>query len=283
MNFLVKLEDLVNKFLILLQELVAKYIPKPIKALWASIAAFWTGLLTFIKSIPSKLKEFIPKALAFLKAQVSSFDFKAKLMGSYQAAMEKHKQHSEGKKTGAFKKAMLTPFLLLGQWLQGLSPAQSLGLMALTGLSLLSIIGIGFSGHRLVSQHIDANRAPASVEPEVAYERPNYYKKQTRFLEVTNIRLPVHFVQVNEIRSVDLDFTATLSNRKSKMILEKLEFQLRDHLVLTIEPVVSSFPLEDEGKEIIRQKIQNEINDFMAANKIEGEVQELKLTYVLAN
>ena len=74
-----------------------------------------------------------------------------------------------------------------------------------------------------------------------------------------------------------------MSNRLSRMKLEKLEFQLRDHLVLNIEPMIAAFPLEDEGKEIIREKLTMEIHDFMKTHNIEGEVKDLKLVYILAN
>jgi hypothetical protein len=174
------------------------------------------------------------------------------------------------------------PFLVVAQWVQGLSPAQALLLLGFSGASILSVIGIGFSGHKLAKNHLDDGRAPASVD-EILYERPGYYKKQTRHFEVSNFRLPVYVAQVNEVRSVDIDFTATMSNRNAKMYLEKREFQLRDHLINNIEPSVSSFPLEEEGKEIIRKKVWMEINDYLKENKIEGEVTELKITYVLAN
>jgi hypothetical protein len=67
------------------------------------------------------------------------------------------------------------------------------------------------------------------------------------------------------------------------MQLEKLEFQLRDHLILNIEPMISSFPLEEEGKGILREKLIMEINDFMKAQGLEGQVKDLKITYILAN
>jgi len=67
------------------------------------------------------------------------------------------------------------------------------------------------------------------------------------------------------------------------MQLEKLEFQLRDHLILNVEPMLASFPLEEEGKQILREKLTMEINDFLSERKIVGEVKEIKLIYILAN
>ena len=42
-------------------------------------------------------------------------------------------------------------------------------------------------------------------------------------------------------------------------------------------------PLVDEGKEILRQKLMQEINTFLKSRQIEGYVQDLKLTYILGN
>jgi flagellar basal body-associated protein FliL len=89
--------------------------------------------------------------------------------------------------------------------------------------------------------------------------------------------------KLNELRSIDIDFSATMSSRMSRMKLEKKEIELRDHLILNVEPMIVSFPLEDEGKEILRKKLTLEINDFMITHQIEGEVQDIKLIYVLAN
>lgn len=282
MNLLIKLEDFINKLILLLQEQLAKVVPTPVKKAWNKVAGFFAFLIAWLKKSPFLLKDLAFKLIPLIKAPLS-IDYKGKLIGSYQQALEKYKQNGPEQKTGKFKKIILAPILVLGQWMSGLSPVQSLVLLIFTALSFVSLGGMLLSGQRLARLHLDIDRAPASVEEEISYERPQYYKKQNRFLDVTNVRLPVYFVGVNEIRSVDIDFTATLSNRQTRQVLEKLEFQLRDHLVLQVEPVVSSFPLEEEGKEIIRQKLKAEINEFLKLKNINGEVVEMKITYILAN
>jgi hypothetical protein len=69
----------------------------------------------------------------------------------------------------------------------------------------------------------------------------------------------------------------------SRMQVDKLELQFRDHLVLNLEPMVAAFPLEEEGKEILRQKLLSEMNEFMVSRDIEGQVLDVKIVYVLAN
>jgi flagellar basal body-associated protein FliL len=69
----------------------------------------------------------------------------------------------------------------------------------------------------------------------------------------------------------------------SRIQVDKLELQFRDHLVLNLEPMMASFPLEEEGKEILRQKLLSEMNDFMESREIEGKVLDVKIVYVLGN
>jgi flagellar basal body-associated protein FliL len=282
MNFLEKIENLINQLLIKLGELAYKAIPKPLKNIIENFAEKKALFVLFLKRLPALIKVFIISFIGKAKSTALAFDYKAALNETYTKAMAQYKERSP-KGASKLNTLIMTPILMMAQWLKGLSPAQSLLLLSFTCASGLAIIGIGFSGRKLAHNHLDASRSPASSPEEVEYLRPDYYKKQTRFFEVTNLRLPVYVAKVNEIKSVDIDFIATMNNRSSRMFLEKHEFHLRDHLILQIEPSVAAFPLLDEGKEIIRRKLLLEINDFLKQNGVEGEVQELKIIYVLAN
>lgn len=287
MGLIEKLENFVNKLLILIWDLVvraiAKIVPPKVKIIFSKISYWISRALTFLKDSPRLLIKSAPLLIAKTKSFLADYNFKAKLNDTYKSAMAQYAKAQPGSKITGLKKTLLTPFLMLGQWVNGLTSAQTAMLLTFSAASVLAIINIVFSGHRIMDQHRSENRAPASVEEEVPYDRPDYYKKQTRHLEMASIRLPVYFANVNELRSIDIDFIATMSNRLSRMKLERLEFQLRDHLILHIEPMVASFPLEDEGKEIIREKLHMEINEFLIKHQIEGEVKDLKLTYILAN
>lgn len=281
MNLLEKFENFINFLLLRLGELIVKSIPAPLKTLWRKIEGWLGWLAANFKQLPAITKKILITFIGDTKKSAVGFNYKAALQDTYKKAMSQAKETSPG--LGKLATLLLTPFLMLGQWMKGLSAAQALLLMSFSTGSVLAVIGIAFSGHKLANNHFDASRSPASVEEAVKYERPDYYKKQTRHFEVTNLRLPVYVAKVNEIRSVDIDFTATMTNRNARVFLEKHEFHLRDHLILQMEPSIASFPLEEEGKEIIRRKLLSEIDDFLKQNEVEGEVLELKITYVLAN
>ena len=284
MNFVEKIENLINGLLLklggLFLGLLSRIAPSRLKNLFTKFQQFIARFKVFIKQSPFLFKDLAIKKIGELKANAQSLDYKAKLLSSYQNALNQYRASTEGK-AGKFRTIILTPFLVFGQWLQGLTLTQSMLLTSATAASLVAVVGVIYSGQRLIKDNSAVERTPASIE--VAYERPEYYKEQNRQLVFTNIRLPVYIPQVNELRSVDIDFSLTLSNRESRANLSKKEFELRDHLILEMEPVIASFPLEEEGKAVIKEKIFREVNIFMQDHKIEGEVSEVEITYILAN
>lgn len=268
MNFISKIEDFINAFLNKLITSFLKLIPLSIKRFFAAIP-----------KLPVWFKDAAVAFLAYVKVKARE---------SHQELMSMNAE-KRSKAFRSVKAFFLTPFYMMGHMLDGLSTGQSILVLTLTSASLLSVISIGFSGKRIIYHDEEAMseelRMPASeaIEEEVTFDRPEYYKKQDRHFGITNLKLPLYKGGLESIHTVDIDFNATLSNRNSRLFLEKNEFPLRDHLVLTIEPSISDFPLEEEGKEIIRAKIAREIDSFLVKNQIEGEVEELKLTYMLAN
>lgn len=287
MGLLEKLETLINNLLILLGDrftrMLMKLISPKVRAIYAKIINWIILAITWCKNLPTSLKKAGPMFLAKIKNYFLTFNYREKFQESYKAAISQYKKTQSGSKVSEFKTLLLTPFLIMGQWLKGLSSAQAILLLGFTTASFLAGINMVFTGNRMMDRQMNGERSPASIEEVVPYDRPEYYKEQSRHLEIASLRLPVYVANVNELRTIDIDFSATMSNRLSRMQLEKLEFQLRDHLVLNVEPMLASFPLEEEGKIIIREKLTMEIKNFMVAHEINGDVQEIKLVYILAN
>lgn len=286
MGLIEKLEILINKLLIALGDLLIraclKLLPPPVIAFFNRLTTLWALIVLRVKTSPAYLKENLPLLIGKSKTLATNIDLKSTLSEASKLAKEKYSSGLKDSKIPAWKKTLLTPFILFGIWLKGLSSSQSLLLLVFTGASILSVINIAFSGNRIMTHQVES-RSPASVEEEITYDRPGYYKKQTRHMQITNLRLPVYFANTNDLRTIDIDFSATLSNRLARMKLEKLEFQLRDHLILNVEPMETAFPLEDEGKAILKEKLQKEIDEFLIRQKIEGSVKDVKIIYILAN
>ena len=290
MKFLLKIEDAINHVLILIGDLFMNLLkklmhPKLILLIERIKQAIAEGI-QWLKNLPKLIIQKTPIFISWFKNYLKTFNYKTELEKTFAVAIAQYEKTQAGHKLSKLKQILLVPFLIVGQWLQGLTAAQTVILLGSTAASVLAAINIFFSSHRVLESHQYGYRSPASMEfeeEEVVYERPDYYKQEFRHLQLTNVRLPVYVTDINELKHIDIDFTATLSNRMGRMMMERLEFQLRDHLILEVEPMEVNSPLFDEGKEILRQKLMQEINTFLKSRQIEGYVQDLKLTYILGN
>lgn len=280
MDLLSKIETLLNALLLKFGAVLYGLIPTPLLRAYDWIMVQWQRVINLPQLISHKARVLY----ALIRNNMFSFDYKSMLLQTFHASLARYKKSQPGKQLSQAKLILLAPFLMLSGWLQGLSAGQSLLLLGFTSASFLSGVNMIFSCHRIMTASDENSRTPASVESvQSAYDRPGYYKKQNRHLEFIAIRLPIHLPKVNELRSVDVDFNLTLSTRHARELLSKKEFQLRDHLVLNIEPSIASFSLEEEGKEIMRVKLTQEVEAFMKEHQIPGTIQELKITYILAN
>jgi flagellar basal body-associated protein FliL len=286
MGFIEKIETIINKIIMSILHAIGvgmkKVTPQFIFKLHDKFQFSQQRFKTWFKQLPNLiLKWLLTKGNSF-KSNLATIDFKGIVNQHTKMIIEKSGVSADSSVFKKVRALFLAPFYLASQWFNGLSTNQALLLMTFTGASLLAVIGIFSSGSRIALIE-EAARRPASIEPEAIYDRPDYYKKETKHFDMSSLRLPVFFSDINQLKSVDIDYTATLSNRAAKMYLEKQEFQLRDHLIIQIEPIVPSFPLEEEGKDIIRKKIQQEIDQFLIKHGIEGKTVDVKITYVLAN
>lgn len=194
-----------------------------------------------------------------------------------QKAFQKSKQHSPLK---AVISAFSAPFVYLFQWAATLKPAHFMILFVFTTASIFSVMGIVVQSQKMLKSNAAA-RAPASAE--VAYSRPAYHKIDQREISFNNVKIPVYITGLNELRALIIDFSVVTSNRATKRWLEKNEFQMRDHLIQTLEPVLPSFPMTDEGRVMITDKLKDELNAFLVNHHVEGEIEEARLVYILAH
>lgn len=132
-----------------------------------------------------------------------------------------------------------------------------------------------------IYQAENPNRSPASVQ-EYDY-RPEYKTFQSRSLKVMNMKVPVEVESVREISSITIDFSIRTTTRFSKLFLENYEYKLKDYFFTTVQPVISNFPLEAEGKDVLKEKITEEVNNFLRENGVEGKVEEIEIVFIVAS
>ena len=125
------------------------------------------------------------------------------------------------------------------------------------------------------------------VGPDTAnyIKRPKYFLGEKRQFSLQNIDLPIYVESVNAIRMLTFDFTIESSNRYIASYFSSRENEdlIKDQLNNSIEPIVPSFPLKEEGKRIIKLKIKEEINELVQKLKIKGYIVKVYINNVLAN
>lgn len=283
MNFLNKIEDLLNRALLWLGALLLKAWMKVCPAWLLRLQTRVLEKVEYLKTSPARLKA---RALELKdsRKELLKVDYRGVFTQAIEAGKKVYNEQKSNSPLKAMLSALATPFEFLFKWAQSLSPAQFTLLFAFTTASVMSGVGIALNSHRIMEKASQDGRSPASVPVEVdPYDRPEYYKRETREVSYTNVKVPVFVTGLTDLKSLLIDFSVNATNRKTKQWLERHEFEVRDHLVMTVEPVLPTFPLTDEGRTVVMEKLKREINIFLEMNKVDGKVHQVHLIYVLAN
>ncbi len=159
-----------------------------------------------------------------------------------------------------------------------------------TIMVLISVFSIVLVAVSLIYQNISTiykkknDKIIAEIKKETLPEkkdRPKYYKQLDRQLQVTNVSMPVFVESFSSMRALYMDFTIQTSNRFVRNFLQKHDHLIQDQLTTSVEPTVPDFPLTDEGKTIVKDKIQKEVNKVIKTYKIEGEVEQVFLDSII--
>jgi len=154
--------------------------------------------------------------------------------------------------------------------------------IALTAMVMIMVgtYGVYHSSRDIIKKEFPY-RAPASVQEYD--ERPDYKMYARKTVIFFNMKLPITVENVADIDSITIDISVRTSTRWARFYLQEYEYKLKDYFFTTVEPVVSDFPLEGEGKEILKEKIRVEINNFLREHGVEGEVEDVRLVFIVAS
>lgn len=180
--------------------------------------------------------------------------------------------------------AILSPFLgRLRDWYIALKPTTMLAMVSITTVGGLSSIVI----YKEVQKITEKARGPASemiAEVDTSnIKRPDYYKKQERELRVRNVSLPIYTSGRAPAsgKKLLIDFTFVSSNRYIKEYFFENSHLLKDKLNTSIEQILPDFPLEDDGKRVIKEKIKKEMQVLLDDLKIEGSIEEVYIHSIM--
>lgn len=276
MKMIIKIEDLINRGLFWLMSACSKifhrYCPEKVKALSLKTHAF-------LKSVPIKFKNHFLKLKA-APQELKKINYAGVIASALDAGIKAFKASKEKSILKALLAAFMAPLLFIFEWASSLKPQHFFILSTFTAASIASVFAISLSVSHIIN-HVEFGRAPASIDPE--YSRPDYYKKNLRTTSFNTLKIPAVIQESNALRALHVDISFTSSNRETKMWIEKNEFQIRDHLILTIEPVIPSFALTIEGQSMVKDKIRDELNRYLETNQIEGVVEETHILSILSH
>jgi len=175
--------------------------------------------------------------------------------------------------------AFLAPtFIKFKTWYLTLKPVSIASFISVATVGTLASMEVYVQANKISEK---AQRAPASeLAEEVpnateASRRPSYYKRAEKQFQVTNITLPAAMKGSHSIRKLVIDFTFESSNKYIRQFLWNNPHLVQDTLNSHIEPIAIDFPLETEGKIIVKEKIKKEMNILLKRLKIKGEINNI--------
>jgi hypothetical protein len=242
-----------------------------------------------IQTKTMKLLENVKKETLQKVQEVKSYDYRGQAISQKEKILKIIKENSPKALLVLVLGYLAIPGNKIKMVLSNLSPGKLLaGIAGVTVFGLASL-NIYYEGRKIVTTS-ENTREPASyeegerdLEVEGLDPRPSYHKKQLKQLKLTHVKMPVYYRDINELHTLDIDFSLQANNRYTIKYIDQYEHELRDHILMTIEPVVPEFPMEEEGRDIVKEKILYEINDFLRSNKVEGYIEEVKVIYILGN
>lgn len=160
--------------------------------------------------------------------------------------------------------------------------SSSHGFIAIMALSFVSVglFSVYYSSQDIYKKEFP-NRMPASTQ-EYDY-KPDYklYPRQTStFL---NMKIPLMVEKVGNVTSVTVDFSVRTSTRFARIYLQDTEHKLKDYFFTSASPIESSFSLKEGGKRQLKSFIKREVNRYLKDNKVEGEVEEVRILFMVGS
>lgn len=123
-----------------------------------------------------------------------------------------------------------------------------------------------------------------SVEAKQVLEgRPKYFLQTEKLFAVKELNLQLFLEDTKRNRQIWIDFTALADNRNVILFLKDHDVEVRDYLNMHVEPVIPQLPIEEEGRQIIKDKVRFELNNFLKEAQIEGKILEIYVDYLIAS
>lgn len=285
-----KIEELINKVLAkvisLFCLLIRKLTPKKLSTKYFEIRSQLNSKVTIQKkkskdniiTFSSRLKEYFLKTKTRVQF-VANIDYKSELLKRVALFKDKIKSTTP-KKAYTLIQSLYRPYTVqLHNWYQKQKGSHIYLGVATLAVCCLGITGVYLSFSNIYEQEFPY-REPASVQEYD--DKPDYAMYERKSLKILNIKIPVIPETVSSITSITLDFNLRTSTRNARFYLSEYEYKLKDHFFTNVEMISSDFPLEQEGKEVLKEKIIEELNNFLEEEGIEGVIEDVNILFMIA-
>lgn len=152
---------------------------------------------------------------------------------------------------------------------------------------LITVSVVGFLIYQLDQRaFFEGKFSMAQLESLVWSKKPKFTNFEEREFFVPDVFVPVILKNRPDITRIYLDIKLRSSNKFIKIYFTENNFinmdKLVDRYLSTLGPIIPVFPLTDEGKNILKNKIKLETNELLKQLKIEGEIEEVIIQDILA-
>ncbi|MCB9091316.1 MAG: hypothetical protein H6621_10245 [Halobacteriovoraceae bacterium] len=290
MKVIDKFEKKFNKLYYKLVELLIKLfnliLPQPVKNFLTKI---YHKIVQTINAINNSIHLIFDKILALIDGSVNLVK---KINGPIQEKRKEYKKFKRYVKTHPMREVLenifapiIKVFKFLNDQTKKLQSHHIVGIVFLLCIGVIAFIQIYKSTYNIVETEHQRNTRDIASDNYSAKRKafPYYYGHDKVTSQVTHVKMPAFFEDIDQYRNLEVDFTITFTNRTAKRFYDDYDYLFVDQLQLTLEPILPSFPLTPEGKEIIRGKITDELNAVFINEGIDGRVKEVNIIYMLAN
>lgn len=294
MKIIIKLESLANKILLwignFLLRIILKYTPTKIKKIYEISLTKFISCVTFIKNLPKKIFSFfynkIKKFIGKVKQTLTGLNPKEKLIVYFQYTKAFIKMLTIENFRNQIKRVYLLgkKNIQIGFNRIPLSIKWSVyfGMGSIFLLSITSIY-IFKSIQKKELPTFTKDEMQQEIRPSVKTQRAPYFRREYQYIDLDEVNIPVYVSKLSSMKLLVVDVVIEASNRFIPQYFVQYEHEIRDHLYTHLEPVIPGFPLELEGKHIVRNKLISELNLYLKKKKISGRINAIHIQGIIAD
>ncbi|EPZ50159.1 hypothetical protein M902_0354 [Bacteriovorax sp. BAL6_X] len=286
MNKWLKIEKYLNGLLSNLAIFFTGITPDKIKQIYHNFFATFTGLIKKLLALPEFLTGPTRKWLRLkLAAFVTFMLAKKQSLATIGEAIKNFKLSGEA--------PLMAYNTVKGFWsknvamkLAAVSPAKAVGITC--SLTVFSLTGISvYQNIQEISDKTSPKQerkiASADELEKAKWGRSRYRLANKRTIFLRNVDVPIYIKNRNGMKSLLIDVLLETNNRYTAQYFYKPENEIliRDRLNESLQAVVPNFPLEPEGKKIIKEKVRYEVNKLIEDLKIDGNVERVYIDSIL--